>query len=106
MQGLATVFFVVFALILAGIYLGIRRHLAPPGLVAAIGVILSVIVMTLMSLAQNNMPLQAVIVGLLLGGVFSGATLTIAWYFERSELQARARAQAYSPDNTQAEGSD
>src|SRR5689334_4755822 len=83
------VIFVVFAVMLAGIYLSIRRQWFAPGLTAAIGVILSMVLMTLFSLAQNNVPIQAIIVGILLGGLFSGATLAAAWYFHSNEMRAR-----------------
>jgi CDP-diglyceride synthetase len=89
MQQLAWLFFVLFAIILAGMYLSIRRQWLAPGLTAAVGVIASIVLMTLTSLGQGNMPVQAVIVGILLGGLFSGATLAIAWYFQRAEVQKR-----------------
>ena len=82
------IIFVVFALILAGIYLSIRRQWFAPGLTAGLGVVASMILMTLFSLAQNNMPIQAIIVGILLGGLFSGATLAAAWYFHSNEMRA------------------
>jgi hypothetical protein len=82
------VIFIVFALMLAGIYLSIRRQWFAPGLTAAVGVVLSMILMTLFSLAQNNLPIQAIIVGVLLGGLFSGATLAAAWYFHSNEMRA------------------
>lgn len=80
--------FVGFALVLAGIYLSIRRQWLPPGITAGIGVVLSMLLMTLFSLAQNNILVQAVIVGILLGGLFSGATLAAAWYFHSNEMRA------------------
>lgn len=83
------VIFVVFALVLAGIYLSIRRQWFAPGLTAGVGVVLSMFMMTLFSLAQNNVPVQAIIVGILLGGLFSGATLAAAWYFHSNEMRAR-----------------
>jgi hypothetical protein len=82
------VIFVVFALILTGIYLSIRRQWFAPGLTAGLGVVASMILMTLFSLAQNNLPIQAIIVGILLGGLFSGATLAAAWYFHSNEMRA------------------
>ena len=82
------VIFVVFAALLAGIYLSIRRQWFAPGLTAGVGVILSMILMTLFSLAQNNVPVQAIIVGILVGGLFSGATLAAAWYFHSNEMRA------------------
>ena len=74
--------------VLAGIYLSIRRQWLPPGITAGIGVVLSMVLMTLFSLAQNNILVQAVIVGILLGGLFSGATLAVAWYFHSNEMRA------------------
>lgn len=89
MQGMAWVFFILFALALASMYLGIRRSWAAPGVIAAAGVAASIILMTLTALAQNNLLIQAIIVGVLVGGLFSGATLAVAWYFHSSELRAR-----------------
>ena len=80
--------FVVFAALLAGIYLSIRRQWFPPAITAGIGVVLSMVLMTLFSLAQHNLPVQAIIVGILLGGLFSGATLAAAWYFHSNEMRA------------------
>lgn len=94
MQGIAWVFFALFALALAGMYLGIRRSWAAPGVIAAVGVAASIILMTLTALAQNNLFIQAIIVGVLVGGLFSGATLAVAWYFHSSELRARYAADA------------
>ncbi len=82
------IIFVVFALILTGIYLSIRRQWFAPGLTAGLGVAASIFLMTLFSLAQNNIPIQAIIVGILLGGLFSGATLAVAWYFQSNEMRA------------------
>ena len=89
MQSSALLLFVVFALVLASMYLSIRRAWFSPGATAAVGVILSMIVMVLISLAQNNLPIQAVIVGVIIGGVFSGVTLAAAWYFHSQEIRAR-----------------
>ncbi len=97
MQGLAWVFFVLFALVLAGMYLAIRRAWAAPGLVAGVGVVLNIILMTLISLAQDNFAIQAIIVGILLGGLFSGATLAVAWYFHSSEMRARYANGDFAP---------
>ena len=83
------VIFVVFALLLAGIYLSIRRQWFAPGLTAGLGVVASMFLMTLFSLAQNNVAVQAIIVGILLGGLFSGVTLAAAWYFHSNEMRTR-----------------
>ena len=89
MQGGALVLFALFALLLAGIYLAIRRQWFAPARTAAIGVIGAMVLMTLVSFAQGNSPVQAIVVGVLLGGLFGGATLAGAWYFQSSELRAR-----------------
>jgi|FLYN01.1.fsa_nt_gi hypothetical protein len=96
MQGSAFIFFALFALVIAGMYLAIRRQWAAPGMVAGVGVLLSIIFMMLMSLSQGNAMLQALLVGILVGGLFSGATLAIAWYFHSNEMRARyLQEQAY-----------
>ena len=89
MQGSAFILFVIFALVLLGMYISIRRTWFPPGVTAAVGVVASMIVMVMISLAQDNLPLQAVVVGVLLGGIFSGATLAAAWYFHSQDLRSR-----------------
>jgi uncharacterized membrane protein len=83
------IFFAVFAAILVCMYLAIRRQWAKPGFVAAAGVIGSVLSMLLMSVAQGNNALQAVVVGLVVGGLFSGFVLAVAWYFQLKDMRAR-----------------
>lgn len=101
MQGSALFLFVIFALVLAGMYLSIRRAWFSPGVTAGVGVVLSIIVMVLISLAQNNLPIQAVVVGVILGGVFSGVTLAAAWYFHSQELRAHyVEGEALPQDET------
>jgi len=102
MQGSALLLFVIFALVLAGMYLSIRRGWFAPGATAAIGVILSMIIMVMISLAQNNLPIQAVIVGVIIGGIFSGVTLAAAWYFHSQELRARFSQGESIPQDEQA----
>ncbi len=99
MQGTSLLLFAIFAIVLAGMYLSIRRGWFAPGVTAAVGVVLSMIIMVMVSLAQNNLPIQAVIVGILLGGVFSGITLAAAWYFHSQELRANyANGESYPQD--------
>jgi hypothetical protein len=86
---LSLILFAVFGLLLAGMYIAIRREWFKPGLIAGFGVALSVVLMIAVSLAQGNQVLQAVVVGTLIGGLFSSATLAVAWYFHRNELRAR-----------------
>ncbi len=98
MQGSAMVFFALLALILLLTYLAVRREWFAPAATAAVSVIASVIAMTLVSLAQGNSVLQAVIVGIVVGAVFSGATLGIAWHFHSAELRARRPNDIYPDD--------
>lgn len=89
MQGASPIFFLVFAIILVITYLAIRRQWAGPVTISIGSVLASIIAMTLMALAQGNSIIQALIVGVAIGFVFSGATLAIAWYFHSNELRAR-----------------
>ncbi len=89
MQPTALLFYAVFALVLVTMYIGIRREWLSPMVLAGGGVLGSIIAMTLVSLAQENSILQALIVGFLVGGIFSGATLAVAWYFHSIELRER-----------------
>src|SRR3990172_2195614 len=89
MQGGAFIFYILFAATLLITYMAIRREWAAPGLVAAVGTVVSIIAMMLVSLAQGNSIIQAIIVGILVGGIFAGATLGVAWYFHSNELRAR-----------------
>jgi Na+/H+-translocating membrane pyrophosphatase len=97
MQGFAFVLFAVFALVLAGMYIAIRRELLAPGVISGVGVVLSMILMTGVSLAQNNPVVWALLIGILLGGLFSGATLAVAFYFHKNELRARYMATEPQP---------
>lgn len=78
-------FFAVFGIILFVMYIAVRRRWASPLVIAAVGVIASVVVITLMSLTEGNHIYQALFVGLLVGGLFSAGTLAIAWYFLSQE---------------------
>jgi multisubunit Na+/H+ antiporter MnhE subunit len=88
MTGLSGVFFLIFAIVLVLMYLGIRRSWAAPGFIAGAGVLGSIISMMLFSFAQGNNLLHSVVVSLLVGGLFSGITLAAAWYFHVREAQA------------------
>lgn len=95
MQGTAIIFFALFAIVLAGMYIGIRRQWAAPGMIAGAGVLASIILMVMVSLSQGNPVVQAVLVGILVGGLFSGATLAVAWYFHSNEMRARYAQEQY-----------
>ena len=103
MQGMAWIFFILLALVLLGTYLSIRREWLSPLVTALVSVVASIILMVLVSLAQDNSLIQAVVVGITVGGIFSGATLGIAWYFHNNELQQRysGEGEVYSQDEVQ-----
>ena len=80
----STILFLVFAVVLAASYIGVRRRWAAPAAIAAACVIASFILMMLISLAQGNSVFQAVVVGLVVGGLCSGGILGMALYFQTS----------------------
>ncbi|HLV37267.1 MAG TPA: hypothetical protein VKY59_19265 [Spirillospora sp.] len=95
MEGLAGLFFVLLALALLGTYLAIRREWFSPTVVAGTSIVACIILMILTALGQGNSALQAIVVGIVVGGLFSGATVAIAWYFHSQELQKRQADDAY-----------
>jgi Na+/H+-translocating membrane pyrophosphatase len=97
----ASIFFVIFGIILFATYIAIRRQLAKPGLIAGISVVASIITMTLTGLAQGNTIYQAVFAGLVVGSLFSGGTIAMAWYFLSSERRRAILAAQYAPDMEQ-----
>ncbi len=89
MQGTALLFFVLLAVVLVLTYLAIRREWFAPGITAGVSVVVSIVLMMLTAFGQGNAVLQAIIVGIVVGGLFSGATIAVAWHFHRQELQQR-----------------
>jgi ABC-type Fe3+-siderophore transport system permease subunit len=89
MQGLGLVFFVLLAITLLLTYLSIRRAWVAPGVTAGVSVVVSIVLMVLTAFAQGNSPVQAIVVGIVVGGLFSAVTLGIAWYFQNQEVQKR-----------------
>jgi ABC-type Fe3+-siderophore transport system permease subunit len=81
-------FFILFVLVLVAMYLSIRRQWLSPMITAAGGVFASIVLMILFSIGQQNLPIQAVIVGTGMGALFSIATLVIAIFFQRNEQRA------------------
>ncbi len=78
-------FFFLFALSLLGIYLAVRRQLASPGVIGAMGMIASIAFMTLYLLSFNINTLQGIMFGVVIGVIFAGATLATAFYFLKQE---------------------
>ncbi|MCB9461833.1 MAG: hypothetical protein H6670_19445 [Anaerolineaceae bacterium] len=83
-------FFLIFGIILVAMYIAIRRQLASTTIIAAAGVFGSIVSMTLFGLAQGNLFAHALTVGFLIGGLFSGAALVIAFYFQGNEMRHKA----------------
>ena len=77
--------FIIFGLVLFVMYIAIRRLWGSPVLVTAIGVLLSIVLMTLNGLVQGNSIFQAIFAGLLVGGLFSGGVVIMAWYFTNNQ---------------------
>lgn len=85
----AFVFFVLFVAILFGMYIGIRRAIAPSSLLGAIGIGLGALTMFFFGIAQGNVLAQALLAGVAVGGGVGGLTFGIAVYFQRQENAPR-----------------
>jgi len=92
-------FFLLFGLSLIGMYVAVRRQLAPPGFTAGIGVVASIVFMTLFMLIRGTSTVQGIIMGILIGSLFAGATLAIAWYFHSNEMRENYIAQGAGGGN-------
>jgi len=84
---ISLIFFFVFALILVGMYMSIRREWASAGIVTAIGTVGSVIAMLVVSLGQGNSMFQAIVVSVGIGGIFSLSIVAIAIFFHTNEMR-------------------
>lgn len=89
----AMIFFALFAAVIFTMYVALRRRWGPTAVVAGAGVMGSVIAMMLFALAQGNILLHSLVVGLLVGGAFSVAALVMAWYFQGNELRREFEGQ-------------
>lgn len=83
-------FFFLFALTLLGVYIAVRRQLASPGVIGALGMIFSIIFMTLYLLSFEIVMIQGVIFGVVIGILFAGATLATAIYFLKQEQKQKS----------------
>ncbi|MFW5692173.1 MAG: hypothetical protein ACOCX3_02355 [Chloroflexota bacterium] len=82
------IFFILFGAALLATYIAIRRELASPGLIAAGGMLASIVTMMLYLFSRNAAPVQGIIFGVVIGVIFAGATIGIAWYFHHQERVA------------------
>jgi len=92
------IFFGIFAITLFVMYILIRRRIGPASLIAAAGVIISIISFMLFTLAQGNTLVWAVVVGLVIGGLFSATALAAAYYFTSTENRRAKFDPTYNPD--------
>ncbi len=89
MSGTGMIFFMIFAVALTGMYVAVRRQWVNPAIAAGVGSLTSIIAMVLHLGSDPEVSnLRALFFGLLIGSVFSVATLSVAWYFHSSELRA------------------
>ena len=86
--------FILFALLLFAMYVAIRRRWGPPIVVAALGIVSSIVVMTLNGLARQSTLNQALAAGLLVGGLFSIGVLAMAYYFTTNEQRAKTPSES------------
>lgn len=92
MPGTSLIFFFVFALVLVGMYILLRRGIGRPALIAGVGTAASIIAMVLTMLSNPAVyPAQGIIFGVLIGALFGGAVLAVAWFFGGKEMHANAR---------------
>jgi hypothetical protein len=87
MSLLGFVFYVFFAAVQVGMYLGIRRQWMPVGQIAGVGIGLSLVLALAVSFSSGNTLIQALFVAVALGLLISGATLSMALYFQNREPQ-------------------
>jgi uncharacterized membrane protein len=90
MGALEIIAFGLFAINLVGMYMSIRREIAPIGVTAAIGIVVSVITMILFMLPRSEMALQAVLLGMLTGASMAIITIGTAFYFHQKERKPHA----------------
>jgi hypothetical protein len=91
MNGTAFFFFVVLAAVQVATYLGVRRQWMALGAIAACGIAISIVLSFMLTLAQGQQWVMAMLIGLVLGGMINGMVLAVAWYFQRNEMAARKR---------------
>lgn len=97
----ALIFFGIFAVTLFVMYILVRRRIGSTTLIAAAGVVISIISFMLFTLAQGNTLLWAIVIGLVIGGLFSATALAAAYYFSSNEIRRAKLDPTYNPDQEQ-----
>ena len=80
----ATIFLVFFGLSTLAVYLAVRRGWIKPLTGAIFGTIINSMFFMMYSLAKGNLFLQAMVVGIILGVLFTALTVTIAQFFRNN----------------------
>jgi len=100
MQGASLFYFLIFSVIIVGMYIIVRRQWINPGVAAAVGIVSATIAMmlTLTEMNPEMMDAQAIIFGFLIGTGFVVTALAVAWYFHSNELREQQQHGDYVPD--------
>jgi hypothetical protein len=98
LSGSSIILFALFAIVLIAMYIIVRRGMAPVGPVALVGTIVNIILAALVAISADNHPAQVIFVGLVVGGLFSIASVTMAAYFRSNDVDYAAMKQAMSDD--------
>jgi hypothetical protein len=75
-------------------YMAVRKRWLPVGVALAVGGAANALFFMLVSLAQGNGFLQALMVGLILGIMFTALPVASAFYFRRNEEAKKPHSQA------------
>jgi RsiW-degrading membrane proteinase PrsW (M82 family) len=87
-NGSGMIFFIIFAIALTAMYIALRREWFGPAVTTLVGTITAIAAMTLALKGDPDVGnLQALIFGFLIGTLFSGAILAVAYYFHSNELR-------------------
>lgn len=89
-------FLALFAIATVLIYLSVRRSWLSITSSAGLGAVACTVSFVLFSLSQGNLFIQALIVGVLLGLLFTGMTVAMAAFFKNNDA-ARAENQPTPP---------
>jgi Na+/melibiose symporter-like transporter len=98
MQGAAYIFLIVFAIAMLFIYISVRRRKLPMGTAGVVGCVVNSLCFTLFSVARQMSLVQAIIMGLFFGCLFTLMNLIAASYFNQQE---NAKAATASTPQTQ-----
>jgi hypothetical protein len=90
MSAPALIFFFLFVIVIVFTYIALRRNMFPrrPLIIGCVSG--SILALTVMSLLQGAIFIQALLTGVVLGAVFSASTVVIALYFHANEARTKS----------------